>query len=145
MRRLSLEACLTTSLTVVFAGAFFLTMGFPFEAAVFPRLISGVALLLCLGAQLRATFRKGDPGRNPSEDGGERRAQAITTLWIVAFFAGSALLGFLIGLPLMILLHYLVEARLPLWRAAIGGGAALAFLLVMKTQLNLPLFGGLLF
>lgn len=144
MRRLSLDTWLTGAMVPVFGGAFAWSFRMPADAAIFPGLIAGVGLVLCLVALGRIAF--GPIEDLPAqEDAQDRKRQAVTTLWIIAFFAVSTLLGFLIGLPLMIVVYYSFEARLPLLRAALGGGGALIFLWVMETQLQIPLYRGLLF
>jgi hypothetical protein len=131
------DVILTVALLTVFAGAYALSLAWPFRTALFPRLVSaaGVILALVQLAALAARARRATvvpdetaPVHRGGEDEGDHsvgyvfasaggRAWGAALGWIAAFFVSLWLVGAVPTVPAFALL-YLRVAGGASWRAA---------------------------
>jgi hypothetical protein len=122
---------LTVALLLVFAGAYALSLGWPFRTALVPRLLSAAGALLAV-LQLavlavgtrRVAVSEQIPGTDQGDDSVEyvfasagRRAWSAALAWIGGFFVALWLLGTVVSVPLFALL-YLRFAGKASWLAA---------------------------
>jgi hypothetical protein len=140
---------------VVFGSGLALTIGWPPEAALFPRTIGVAGLAVALFSAVRPlvrgagsagdqhTDRTGGDGARQAESPAAGRAGEVRVFtWAAGFFLAVWLLGFQIGLPIAMGLYYIVEARLrPLFIAGAVLAAAFAIWLI-GTYLHVPLYPG---
>jgi hypothetical protein len=139
------DALFTVALALVFAWALWQSIGWDFKAGLFPWLIAGVMLVLCL-VQLGLTLR-GQPGATggvlataeydlPSAVVWRRTGNIAA--WIVGFVVAIWLLGFPIAVPLLTL-AYLRWGAGESWRLSVGlaVGTGLLFYVVFVQLLTI--------
>lgn len=163
-RRLEL---LVDSIWVVFAGWYLITtQTYPPVDRLVPTVFSGVALAAGIfqwignfvpGLHgLTKGFARGEasaPGEGevaqtisekmtPSPL--ENRRQLIAIVWAMALFAGILVLGFLIALPLFMLVYFLTLNRRG-WVLAVSGAVGMGVITYFVNMFSVPLPTGLLF
>lgn len=114
---------------------------------LFP-VIVGIPLVVFAAAQAAREFlsKPGKPKKAPSESGNARAARLASinaVVWIAALVVGLYLLGFMVGLPLFLLLY--IKFHGSRWlTAAISAAGILALLWVINTPLDMRFPPGLL-
>ncbi|MFQ5918293.1 MAG: tripartite tricarboxylate transporter TctB family protein [Candidatus Binatia bacterium] len=145
-------ALFTLLILLIFFGGVFTARQWQFQARLFPWTIGIPALLLCF-AQLAMDLFRTTESDNPDDVSGlmdlpvdrgvpvsvvVRRAVNIFG-WVIGFFLVIWLIGFIISVPLFVLLYLLVQAREKLWVSLTYTGAMLIFLIVIFHQvLHIP-------
>lgn len=147
---------LTTALFALFGYAMARGLDMPFRAMMMPVFVASIALpLIALG--LYQDIRK---DQRRISDAGESTGDLAMTdaevtpdafrrvfyffIWFAALIGGAQILGFLVALPLMVVV-YLILNKEPLWLAALLGLGVLAILYWgFQIGLVLPLPRGLL-
>lgn len=127
----STDLVISICLAVLFAAALLATLGWPFQTALFPMIVSGAALLLGLAhiaALLVRYFRGGQRVAAHAEDvpldeedadhdlgymfaTAGKRAWTAALGWSAAFFLGMYLLGLLLAAPLFSFAYLRFSAR----------------------------------
>jgi hypothetical protein len=145
-------ALFTLLILLIFFGGVFTARQWQFQARLFPWTIGIPALLLCI-AQLAMDLFRNTESDNPDDVRGlmdlpvDRGVpvsvvvrRAVNTFgWVIGFFLIIWLIGFIISVPLFVLLYLLVQAREKLWVSLIYTGAMLIFLIVIFHQvLHIP-------
>lgn len=138
-----IDVGLVAGAAVVFGGALLMTLQWPAAAAAFPRLICGLGLGLSLLAGGVLLLGRRGPGPEPAPEGDGRR-QVVALGWTVGFFLAVLLLGFQVGLPLVVGLYTLLVARSSLWVCGTMAVAGAAFIWLARAGLHLPMYTGLL-
>jgi hypothetical protein len=167
------DLVLTVLLLAVFAGAYALSLAWPFRSALFPRLVSatGAVLTVALLVTLLVWGRRatGDtaptaatpaatPGGPPTgDDEGDgydveyvfatagARAWSAALAWIAGFFASLWLLGAVVTVPVFSLAYLRVAGGVS-WRAAIAYAAVAGVVVavVLGRLLSVPMPTGVL-
>jgi hypothetical protein len=136
------DLVVTVGLLVVFAGAFLLSLAWPFRTALFPRLLTatGAALavlkLVALAVQARRSAGVAHPERQVRDAAGNAdhsleyvfasagtRAWGAALAWIGGYFVCLWLLGLVRTVPLFALLYLRVAGKAG-WPAAAAYAAA---------------------
>ncbi|MFQ5851807.1 MAG: hypothetical protein ACE5JU_14645 [Candidatus Binatia bacterium] len=148
-------ALFTLVILLLFFGGVFTARQWQFQARLFPWVIGIPALLLCVAQLALDLFRVKGPAEADDPDDVRglmdlpvdrgvpvsvvvRRAANIFG-WIIGFFLVIWLIGFIITVPLFILLYLLIQAREKLWVSLVYTGAILVFLLgVFHMVLHIP-------
>ncbi|MGP4019299.1 tripartite tricarboxylate transporter TctB family protein [Saccharopolyspora sp. 5N708] len=144
------DLVITAVLVLVFGAALLATGAWPFRTALFPTIVSGVALLLSLAhlATLLWHRRRADPvepeAPTDAADGdvdyvfatAGRRAWVAALGWAAGFFVALYLLGLLIAAPLFALCYLRFGARRSwlfsvVYAAVVLAGIYLAFEFVL--------------
>lgn len=142
---------------VIFAGWYLIaTQSYPsvsrFVPTVFGTAALGLGIFQLLGNFIPAIqpLTKGDP---PSRTNGsssdlpqsvQNRRQLWAVLWAIGCVAGVYFLGFLVAIPLFMLVYFLgLDAR-RYWKLAIIGALAMGLLAYLVSQFSVPLPTGYL-
>lgn len=147
---------LTLALLVLFGYAMALGLDMPFRAMIMPVFVASIAIPLLLVAVFQdiqkdqkkihqAHESTGDLAMTDAEVTGEAfRRVFIFFLWFGGLIAGAYLLGFLIALPLLVIIYLLMNKE-PMWLSSLLGLGVLAILYWgFQVGLVLPLPRGVL-
>jgi len=145
-------ALFTLLILLIFFGGVFTARQWQFQARLFPWTIGIPALLLCI-AQLAMDLFRTTESDDPDDVSGlmdlpvDRGIpvsvvvrRAVNSFgWIIGFMLVIWLIGFIISVPLFVLLYLLIQAREKLWVSLVYTGAMLIFLLgVFHQVLHIP-------
>ncbi len=145
-------ALFTLLILLIFFGGVFTARQWQFQARLFPWTIGIPALLLCI-AQLATDLFRTTESENSDDVRGlmdlpvDRGIpvsvvvrRAINSFgWVIGFMLVIWLIGFIISVPLFVLLYLLIQAREKLWVALVYTGSMLIFLLgVFHQVLHIP-------
>ncbi|MEE8076945.1 MAG: tripartite tricarboxylate transporter TctB family protein [Candidatus Binatia bacterium] len=145
-------ALFTLLILLIFFGGVFTARQWQFQARLFPWTIGIPALLLCV-AQLAMDLFRTTESDDPDDVSGlmdlpvDRSVpvsvvvhRAVNSFgWIIGFMLVIWLIGFIISVPLFVLLYLLIQAREKLWVSLVYTGAMLIFLLgVFHQVLHIP-------
>jgi uncharacterized membrane protein YadS len=111
---------------------------YPFQARIFPLFSGGLTLALLLVAFVIDLRQKKGEGKEAQN----LRRELDVIGWFIIFFIGVYLIGYHVGIPLMVLLFLKLHARYT-WRSALMY-ALLAFVMVLIFSNAYPLYKGLL-
>jgi hypothetical protein len=144
MRKLNMDLCFQIVLFFLFSFLIWESRSYPFESKFYPRIISGVALILLLVSMVRHFRKKVDGSVYYPQDTLRRRR----FLEMVATIVVATLLGFLAGFLVSILCYYVGYAflqrdRISLIRTlAIGVTLTFLFYLSFGHFMKVPLLRG---
>ena len=150
--KFNLGALFTLLILLIFFGGVFTARQWQYQARLFPWVIGIPALLLCI-AQLAMDLFKATESDDPDDVSGlmdlpvDRGIpvsvvvrRAVNSFgWIIGFMLVIWIIGFIISVPLFVLLYLLIQAREKLWVSLVYTGAMLIFLLgVFHQVLHIP-------
>ncbi len=141
-------ALLTLVLLLLFFGGVFTAREWELRARLFPWVIGIPTLFLCV-AQLAMDLFQAKRLDDPDDVRGlmdlpvDRSVpvsvvvlRAVNTFgWIIGFFVVIWFIGFIISVPLFVLLYLTIQAREKLWVSLVYTGAILIFLIVLFHQI----------
>ena len=145
-------ALFTLLILLIFFGGVFTARQWQFQARLFPWTIGIPALLLCVAQLAMDLFRTTESDNSDDVSGlmdlpvdrgipvsvVVRRA-VISFGWVIGFMLVIWIIGFIISVPLFVLLYLLIQAREKLWVSLVYTGAMLIFLLgVFHQVLHIP-------
>ncbi len=142
------EIAICVFLITVFSLMFLQSFEWEIEAALFPRMISGigVASVLAYVAQLIWRNMKGHDGRTPrildipwakvTGDQASVKKTAIGVIaWVLAFWLGIVLVGFHVAAPIYLYYQMVIYGNVQRWIAAISGGVCLLLIILVYDRL----------
>jgi len=145
-------ALFTLLILLIFFGGVFTARQWQFQARLFPWTIGIPALLLCVAQLAMDLFRTTESDNSDDVSGlmdlPVDRSVPVSVVvhravnsfgWIIGFMLVIWLIGFIISVPLFVLLYLLIQAREKLWVSLVYTGAMLIFLLgVFHQVLHIP-------
>ncbi len=145
-------ALFTLLILLIFFGGVFTARQWQFQARLFPWTIGIPALLLCIAQLAMDLFRTTESDNSDDVSGlmdlPVDRSVPVSVVvhravnsfgWIIGFMLVIWLIGFIISVPLFVLLYLLIQAREKLWVSLVYTGAMLIFLLgVFHQVLHIP-------
>ena len=145
-------ALFTLLILLIFFGGVFTARQWQFQARLFPWTIGIPALLLCVAQLAMDLFRTTESDNSDDVSGlmdlpvdrgipvSVVVRRAVNSFgWIIGFMLVIWLIGFIISVPLFVLLYLLIQAREKLWVSLVYTGAMLIFLLgVFHQVLHIP-------
>jgi hypothetical protein len=137
---------------LIFFGGVFTARQWQFQARLFPWTIGIPALLLCIAQLAMDLFRTTESDNSDDVSGlmdlPVDRSVPVSVVvhravnsfgWVIGFMLVIWLIGFIISVPLFVLLYLLIQAREKLWVSLVYTGAMLIFLLgVFHQVLHIP-------
>ena len=144
MRKLNMDLCFQMVLFFLFSFLIWESRSYPLESKFYPRIISGIALILLLVSMVRHFRKKADGTAHYPQDTLRRRRFLEMALTIVV----ATLLGFLVGFLVSILCYYVGYAFLQRDRInliktlAIGVTLTFLFYLSFGHFMKVPLLRG---
>ena len=150
--RVNPGALFTLLILLIFFGGVFTARQWQFQARLFPWTIGIPALLLCVAQLAMDLFRTTESDNSDDVSGlmdlPVDRSVPVSVVvhravnsfgWIIGFMLVIWLIGFIISVPLFVLLYLLIQAREKLWVSLVYTGAMLIFLLgVFHQVLHIP-------
>lgn len=145
-------ALFTLLILLIFFGGVFTARQWQFQARLFPWTIGIPALLLCIAQLAMDLFRTTESDNSDDVSGlmdlPVDRSVPVSVVvhravnsfgWVIGFMLVIWLIGFIISVPLFVLLYLLIQAREKLWVSLVYTGAMLIFLLgVFHQVLHIP-------
>lgn len=142
------EIAICVVLITVFGFMFVHSYEWEIEAALFPRVISGVgvASVLAYLAQLIWQNMKGHDGRAPrildipwakvTGDSASIKKTAVGVVaWVLAFWFGIVLVGFHIAAPIYLYYQMVIYGNIKPWIAALGAGVCVLLIILVYDRL----------
>ncbi len=150
--RFNLGALFTLLILLIFFGGVFTARQWQFQARLFPWTIGIPALLLCVAQLAMDLFRTTESDNSDDVSGlmdlpvdrgipvSVVVRRAVNSFgWIIGFMLVIWLIGFIISVPIYVLLYLLIQAREKLWVSLVYSGAMLIFILgVFHQVLHIP-------
>ncbi len=145
-------ALFTLLILLIFFGGVFTARQWQFQARLFPWTIGIPALLLCVAQLAMDLFRTTESDNSDDVSGlmdlpvdrgipvSVVVRRAVNSFgWVIGFMLVIWIIGFIISVPLFVLLYLLIQAREKLWVSLVYTGAMLIFLLgVFHQVLHIP-------
>ncbi len=145
-------ALFTLLILLIFFGGVFTARQWQFQARLFPWTIGIPALLLCIAQLAMDLFRTTESDNSDDVSGlmdlpvdrgipvSVVVRRAVNSFgWVIGFMLVIWIIGFIISVPLFVLLYLLIQAREKLWVSLVYTGAMLIFLLgVFHQVLHIP-------
>ena len=131
---------------LIFSTMSLMALGFPERASLMPLMVGVPGVLLAL-TQLIIEVRATLAGAAATEETPVevRRAERQMFTWLLLFFAGILVFGFLYAAPLLVFSFLWLAKREPVSSGLIGAAATWAVLYgLFETAFEIPLFDGLL-
>ena len=145
-------ALFTLLILLIFFGGVFTARQWQYQARLFPWVIGIPALLLCIAQLAMDLFRTTESDNSDDVSGlmdlpvdrgipvSVVVRRAVNSFgWVIGFMLVIWIIGFIISVPLFVLLYLLIQAREKLWVSLVYTGAMLIFLLgVFHQVLHIP-------
>lgn len=138
-------ALFTSFILLIMIGLVYSAEDWQFQARLFPMAIGIPTVLLCLfQVAMDLTKKEGDEAVRVMDLPVDRSVPVSVVIrratnifgWIMGLFAGIWLIGFVVSVPLFILLYLLIQAREP-WRVAVTYSLIMLLFLVGVFELVL--------
>jgi len=139
------EFLLILFVTILFGVALLMAKDWPIHASLFPIFIASVGMVLAITRLIMyAVRRKEDSRKEPAAAHPFQRGELHSFVWILAFFAITALLGFQWGLPAIIFSYLKFDGKERMVLAILLTAIAWGILYCFSHFIHLPLHDGLL-
>ena len=142
------EIAICVGLILVFTLMFVQSYEWELEAALFPRMISGIGVVSVLAylGELAWHNLKGHDGRArrildipwakvTGEAASTKKTAVGVIAWALAFWFGIVLVGFHIAAPIYLFYQMVIYGKVKKWIAALGGGVCLLFIILVYDRL----------